>query len=251
MRYLYSKSGELFAQIKYTKSIYSNYKEHFHNELSFSFINSGSLRVYFRDKSYILEPNLLAIFNPFILHYSKNIDAKGYYTIYINNSWLLNLTRKTLDKIYLKPYFLKDKELISLIKALYLKESKELSLELEDRLKEIIFLYQKEKSNQNKQKILEIKEYINLNLEENLSLDILAKEFAYDKSYLIRLFKKEVGITPQNYIINQRVHRAKELITLESKINLASIATKVGFYDQSHLNRNFKKIFAIPPKEYK
>ena len=60
--------------------------------------------------------------------------------------------------------------------------------------------------------------------------------------------KKEFGLPIHSYILNKKVHKAKEL--LSSNIPVSLIAQNSGFFDQSHLNRSFKRIFQITPKEY-
>ena len=67
--------------------------------------------------------------------------------------------------------------------------------------------------------------------------------------YFSRLFKATTGITPRQYIIRSRIERAKNLLQ-QNKLSIANIATEVGFVDQSHLNRHFKRLVGITPKSY-
>ena len=59
------------------------------------------------------------------------------------------------------------------------------------------------------------------------------------------MFKKEFGLTPHAFIVNERLNRANRLIQNGMAINQASI--EVGFNDQSHFTRNFKKYFGYTP----
>jgi len=93
------------------------------------------------------------------------------------------------------------------------------------------------------------KRYILEHFKENLTLEQISKNSGVSKYYLIRLFKKNFGITPYEYLINLRIVAAKKLI-LEG-LPLSQVALEVGFSDQSHLNRFFKRIVACPPGEYK
>ena len=79
-------------------------------------------------------------------------------------------------------------------------------------------------------------------------MEDLAKKFNLSVVHLIRVFKKEFGLPIHSYILNKKVHKAKEL--LSSNIPISQIAQNSGFFDQSHLNRSFKRIFQITPKEY-
>ena len=63
-----------------------------------------------------------------------------------------------------------------------------------------------------------------------------------------RIFKKEVGITPYRYILNCKIEAVKE--DLHAGVDVNTIVNKYEFYDLSHLNKNFIKVYAITPLEY-
>ena len=79
-------------------------------------------------------------------------------------------------------------------------------------------------------------------------MEDLAVEFSLSAVHLIRVFKKEIGLPIHSYVLNKKVHKAKELIA--ENISIVEVALSSGFFDQSHLNRSFKRIFQITPKEY-
>ena len=95
---------------------------------------------------------------------------------------------------------------------------------------------------------MNIKKYLDESYLEEFILDELALKFDLTVVHLIRVFKKEFGLPIHSYILNKKVHLAKELLT--SNISISQIAQNSGFFDQSHLNRSFKRIFQITPKEY-
>ena len=84
---------------------------------------------------------------------------------------------------------------------------------------------------------------------KNISISDIANISGLSDFYLIHSFRKQYGITPHAYQIVMRINRAKEL--LKQGDNIASIATDLGFTDQSHFHRNFKKMVAATPKQYK
>lgn len=88
-------------------------------------------------------------------------------------------------------------------------------------------------------------ELINDSLDTNFTLDTLASNVNLSKYHFLRLFKKEFGLTPHAFIINQRLNKANRLIQKGVSISQASI--EVGFNDQSHYTRNFKKFFGYTP----
>ena len=69
------------------------------------------------------------------------------------------------------------------------------------------------------------------------------------KYNLIRSFKQEVGLTPHQFQIQNRVRKAQKL--LNSSVTVAEVALATGFYDQSHFIRCFEKIVGLTPTEYK
>ncbi len=88
-------------------------------------------------------------------------------------------------------------------------------------------------------------ELINDCIDENISLDKLANNCNLSKYHFLRVFKKEMGLTPHSFIINERLNRANNLIKNGKTISEASLL--VGFNDQSHFTRNFKKYFGYTP----
>lgn len=64
-----------------------------------------------------------------------------------------------------------------------------------------------------------------------------------------RRFKKAAGLTPHQFLIQSRIRAAKKLLTGE--LPLAAAALEAGFYDQSHLNRWFRRSIGLTPREYR
>ncbi len=92
-----------------------------------------------------------------------------------------------------------------------------------------------------------VTDYINDYLERELSLDELAAIAQLSPYHFSRTFKQSTGISPHQYVIQQRVERAKQLL-LQGKMSLSEIAIACGFSHQSHLNRHFKRITGVTPK---
>ena len=92
-------------------------------------------------------------------------------------------------------------------------------------------------------------EYVDAYLDQDLALVELAAIVSLSPNYFTRLFKQSTGFTPHQYVIQQRVERAKRLL-LESKLAIADIALEVGFAHQSHLNRHFKRWVGVTPKAF-
>ena len=84
--------------------------------------------------------------------------------------------------------------------------------------------------------------------EQNLSIEALAADIYVSKYYLIRKFKNCIGMTPHQFCIQNRIRKSQGL--LEAERTVGEISVEMGFYDQSHFDKAFRKIVGISPSEY-
>ena len=98
-------------------------------------------------------------------------------------------------------------------------------------------------------KLQQVKEYINEHLHRDLRLIELAAMVQVSPYYFLRLFKQSMGLTPDQYILQRRIEKAKFLLQ-HSKLGIAEVAIRVGFCDQSHLTQYFKRIVGMTPKQF-
>ena len=93
-------------------------------------------------------------------------------------------------------------------------------------------------------------EYINDNLDRPIKITDIAKLVDISSYYFCRLFNQSTGVSPYQYVIQQRVAKAKNLIE-NSKLPLADISYECGFSSQSQMTQHFRKIIGITPKVYR
>ena len=86
-------------------------------------------------------------------------------------------------------------------------------------------------------------------LTENITLQEISKEVGLSRCYFVQMFKQSTGIAPYQYIIQQRVEKAKQL--LKQDLPLVEVALECGFSSQSSLNRTFRKCVGTTPKGYR
>lgn len=91
-------------------------------------------------------------------------------------------------------------------------------------------------------------DYIQAHLDQSLSLAEIAAAINISPTYFSSLFKRATGNSPHQYVIQQRVERAKELLKT-TDLAIASIAFQVGFSSQSHLTQHFKRLTGSTPKQ--
>ncbi|WP_394839633.1 helix-turn-helix domain-containing protein [Pendulispora rubella] len=93
-----------------------------------------------------------------------------------------------------------------------------------------------------------LKEHLDACYAREVPLDELAALVGMNKFAMVRAFTGEVGFPPHAYQVLLRIHHARLL--LRAGTTAAATATAVGFADQSHLNRHFKRIEGMTPGEY-
>ena len=94
-----------------------------------------------------------------------------------------------------------------------------------------------------------VTDYIEAYLETNISLRDLATLLELSTHYFCHLFKQSTGISPYQYVIQQRVSRAKRL--LKQNLSLIDVTQACGFTSQSAFNRTFKKYVGTTPRKYR
>lgn len=93
----------------------------------------------------------------------------------------------------------------------------------------------------------QIDSYIDEHLGELRSIEELAQVLHISSTHLRRRFQMAAGLPLWQHVIRLRVERARDLIQ-QGRLSLRDIAVEVGFADQSHLNRHFKRIYGISPR---
>lgn len=113
------------------------------------------------------------------------------------------------------------------------------------------FSREKEKGNLPKTNYIENAcKFINKNYSRPITLDTLSQHLSLNKNYLIRLFKKELGITPNLYILETRLFYAR-LLVIQTPHSVSEISDACGFNTPSYFIKCFKEKYGISPKAYK
>lgn len=88
--------------------------------------------------------------------------------------------------------------------------------------------------------------YIKANLNEKISIDSLSNKACMSKATFYRLFKRELGISPNDFILAEKMNKAKELLSRPGN-KIAAISYELGFSDSNYFIRAFKKIVGVTP----
>lgn len=249
-----------YLLLRYSNSN-KHYKKHFHDTFSLG-INEQGVSIYTNnDKSYTLDKNMLSVVNPLAVHSCNSCTdvLNIYYMLYLDTSWCRDIQKSiddsVVDFVNIPVDILEDKvfydEYLDLCKFLF---SDNYILDKEDMLIDFFVKFfslylDKSKVPTVSKEFDEIVLYLQNNYKENISIGELSKLFNLNTFYIIRLFKSKINLTPHAYMLNLKINKAKEL--LQNGYSIVDTALECGFFDQSHFHKNFTKIVATTPKEYR
>ncbi|MNU22695.1 HTH-type transcriptional activator Btr [compost metagenome] len=91
-------------------------------------------------------------------------------------------------------------------------------------------------------------EYIKSNLHLKLSIENIAKLAYISKSNFFKLFRQELGMSPNEYILQERISKAKNLLRFNTSIK--EVAYQTGFSDTNYFIKSFKQAEGMTPKSY-
>lgn len=106
-----------------------------------------------------------------------------------------------------------------------------------------------EEGYQNQNSVEKVEIYIKEHISENLTVEGLAKYVFLSSDYLTRSFKKKYNMTLNNYITEQRLFLAKELL-IKNELSISMISAKVGIGNYSYFTKIFKKMYGKTPREF-
>ena len=254
---------------------YIKFEYHHHDFSKIVILIDGDLTYYIEGKAYILKPwdilfvnkneihkpvvnpdkyyeRIVIWLNPdFMAKYAQgNNDLLKCFEVAIKNNYnLLRLNMKSIDII---------KNLIQDIQNC--NNSNEFGSEIlkESLFVQLMVLMNRLFLNSDKNRDIEdiqydktiegVLNYINSNLENDLSIDTIASEFFISKYYLMRKFKNQIGSSIHNYVVQKRLILARSLIS--DGLSMSSVCSRCGFNDYSSFVRAFKKVYGVSPSNY-
>lgn len=129
---------------------------------------------------------------------------------------------------------------------------------LHARVYELLWLYLSELVNTGEKspvqmyfkKVQQVREFILLNLDKEIGTTFLARHFAISATTLKRQFKHQYGLTIREFLVQQRMHTAMELLT-HTNLSIHSIGAKVGYPEFSSFTRAFTRFFEHSPMHFR
>jgi AraC-like DNA-binding protein len=221
---------------------------HSHESFCVGVIKKGEALFNINNKKKVLKENMIFIV-PSNTGISINADCEyNYITICFKNE-----LKKLVENIHFNKYFIEMNlgDDILLLCDIFKRNNDEDEF-LNSILKIISSAINKDFSLQRDktyETVLSVSEYIKKHASDKFDLDELAKTFYLSKYHLIRTFKKEMGVTPNQYYLQEKMRIIKaEIFKIKSETDLA---VKLNLSDQSHLCKLFKKQMGISIQDYR
>ncbi len=93
-------------------------------------------------------------------------------------------------------------------------------------------------------------DYITANYSSRITIDGISKDLGIDRRYFSRIFTKYTGVSPQKYLVDYRLERAKHLLSSGS-YTVSEVASSVGYDDIFAFSKIFKKKYGVSPSKVK
>ncbi len=256
--------GILLEKYIYTPGSLIPLPKHSHHEyqLGLSFNRQG--KYYYRGSYHPIPVGNLSIIHSGEVHFPNDVtylpEPATFWMMHVDPSLfaetLLEITEKPVGLPFFNEPVLSDRSLVQLFYNLCIAiETKVSNLERDFLILDFFsrLIIQKRGlvpkfDRQVKPAIAIVCDFLQAHCEENVSLAKLSQISGLSRFYLSRLFQREIGLSLNAYQLQFRIDRAKKLLIDE--IPIAQVASKTGFYDQSHFSQYFKRFVGTTPKNY-
>lgn len=95
-----------------------------------------------------------------------------------------------------------------------------------------------------------IKQYIETNIDSDISVTSIAKQFYLSETHVIRIFREKFGVTPKQYILKAKIDASK-LLLLDTSLQIKEIAMTYHFADSYHFSHTFKRFTGVSPEKFR
>lgn len=235
---------------------------HWHEEIEILYVTEGSARITLEQQEYFLEKGSMIIVNSNELH-SGYCESTPYVCKVLSFKPQNLITDDASRNVLFQPLVVKDKQIDAFMEAIF-NECEERQFAYKDNCKALltqflIYLSRNymsdmlsdkisEKRKRNLVRLNQVLCYIDEHSAERISNKELADMMYLSEDRFGHLFRKNVGVPPQQYINEMRLQKAKELIQ-STEHTITEIARMVGFQDYNHFGRQFLRFYGCTPRE--
>ncbi|MGL1860949.1 MAG: AraC family transcriptional regulator [Pseudodesulfovibrio sp.] len=242
-----------------------SFSKHFHEGFAVGCIEHGAMRFRYRGESMVAPTGQINLVVPGEVHDGHGATEEGwaYRMFYMQPEALMEAARLLMVKPDLPNFqagVIDDPELANCIcRTHHILENPDTSaIEKETRLLWLLSNWISRHADETgswpetgneHQAVSRARDIIQAHFGDDLSLTELGRLAGLSPFHLVRVFEKELGVTPHGYLTQVRVEGAKH--RLSGSDRLADIAAECGFSDQAHLTRLFKRQMGITPGKYR
>ena len=251
-------------ELLHASRVTHDYPRHMHEDYSIAVVLRGTEITTCRGASHKARPGDVLLINAEEVHSNKSVECE-YRLIKVGPKTLQRVARdlgeQTLTALYFPKVVVDDPVLFRSLLDLHLKLEQNISaLEQESEFLSIMDLLLARinkkyraarcttKPGSEDVYVRLVRDYLRSHYAENVSLTQLTSLTNLSPFYLLRVFHNRAGFPPHEYQTQMRIAHARKLI--RGGTSLLQTALETGFFDQSHLCRNFKRIVGITPRQY-
>jgi len=253
-------AGLPFMEIKEGSWKSYSVRTHSHEELAIGFVEKGGSTITCNALEFKIKEGQSILIPPGTIHLCRPDDLRRYkFTLlYIDPNWLE--TAFKINPAGIKPRIRAIDQQTLEEKDRFLAAFKTGGDPLDIESLAILFLGNfmsgnfdmqdlKPPSTQSRAELEKVRHYMDQNFSDQVQLDDLSLISGMTKFSLLRQFKAQYQLSPHAYLINKRIHLARQLL-LEGK-TVAHTAAACGFFDQSHFVKTFRQYVGMAPMDYK
>ena len=253
-----------YVQVVHGTNVTNEFPRHVHHKFCVGVVQQGARVILQAGRSAVVPQNALFVINPGVAHICKSQTEGGhsYLIVCIEMEKIQQMVSQISDKAQpipiIKDVVIFDSELISKIRHLfYLLKRANSSLHRESvlasMLSTLITRYGVTppvpcQMGLQHNAITRARGYIEAHFMRNPSLEELSGVACLSPFHFHRLFLRNTGVSPHEYLIQLRINKARELL-LEGN-SIAGVAFDLGFADQSHFTLFFKRVVGVAPGRF-
>ena len=250
-----------YLECRHVSRVACSCYEHINFTFNILIITSGRMKIHISNKTYTLREKSILIINPFEPHRCEEIlEPVEYYVLAINYKWLQTILDNLHEKDAIFPmsniHVIQNEDMAKRLNDLSVNliEKKDKIIKIHHKLNLLIIelieygTFKKTTKTHQVKAIKKILHFITMQYKNKITIENMATELNMTPQKLRMLFRNTFSLSPYQFITSFRLLKAKKML-LQNK-SISYISKEVGFYDQSHFQKLFKKHFDITPKEY-
>ena len=241
------------------------FAQHIHLDYHIGVVTQGGQKYQHKGESYHLGKGCISTLNPDEAHNGQSVEARGYQANVM--SIPISYVNQITTELNIKEQFFASplswapdlhQAFLHLHKNLTSPHAKQAQLQIETSLMafttELFERYGSVKPTSHQQhslsfqQVTDIKTQFHDEMHYAFQLEDLAASVGLSKFQFLRQFKAATGMTPHAYLKRVRLEYAKKALAKGEAV--IDIALRVGFFDQSHLNKAFKQAFLVTPSHF-